>query len=246
MLIRTAIALVGVLIVVALFVALFMQGAYVRYRLQDVETGRMSYMSDATCPEVENGVRSYAVKLASCKMNELNLGARLPSPPVDAYSSALCGGDLQRAPQTPNRPSAGGKAQWLVLRRTSTSVQLQQDVTAGRVKYLAISGYVVRVSPANTRDHFNEAEHIALRDYVMLAISDALASMASQCKISNLVMVLPWGTSQDASGGALDGVMSIAADAASGSCDGDSSLHADVVLHAWGYGISASVSTSAP
>jgi hypothetical protein len=254
MLIHTAIAIVAVLVVVGLFVALFMQGAYVRYRLQDVEAGKVSYMSDLACPDVDNAVRSYAVKLALCKLTEMNLSSRLPEMPDDVYSSASCPSMMsssssnssiigQQPTSTAKRPI---KAYWLVLRRTSTAKQLEQDVSAGRVKYIIASGILCRVASIELQTYFSETERTTtLRDFVFLAICDPLASLASQCSIAYTVM--PWGQTivREADDDPKQMLESLKKAGVAQHCNGspEEARLDDVVLHIWGYGISTKASS---
>ena len=216
-------------IVFALFVALFLQSAYLRSRVLASEKSLLS--SDtaaiAACPDLDNGVRAYALRVACCKMNDLNLSSVLPVLPDDA-----------RHPRSRACKGPGDRSAWLVLRKTSTSKQLVDDVDAGRVKYLVALGGVVRVAPANLERHVSDAQATALRHaYTVLAVGDPFPD-ACTGRRGHSEVVLPWAANGSSS--SLDKLL--AAVAARRRCSAPEEA-SDLLLHVWAYGVSAHVAS---
>jgi hypothetical protein len=196
-------------VIVALFLTLFLQGAYVRHRLQDLEEKTLG-SSDAACPpcKTANAMRSYALRVAACKMRDMNLSQRLPYIPDDIEVSLGCvgtdGKDVTDVSVTYSKESS---AFWLVLRRTPSALQLKEDVDAGRVKYVIAAGHLIRVASVEMQAFFGDNEkQVVERDHIFLAIADPFQGIrASQGSNNNasatcanimpVEVVLPWAAS---------------------------------------------------
>ena len=209
------IALMAILVIVGLFVTLFLQGAYVRYRLLDVERSRMSIPDDVACPDIDNGARSYALLLDCCKTRSMNSGPRLPK----AVTSS---GDVDLTTTT-------SKPLWLAVNKTTTSTQLYSDVASGRVKYLLLGGRVARIATPNMHEYFTETERATLNvTWVIFSVSAAFAP--------GELVVLPWTQEATYTEQGIDAYVSRACgDPASNTTCGNR-----VLVHCWAYGVSAS------
>lgn len=250
----SAAALAGVFIVVALFAVLFLQNAYVRQRLGDIETTSMSARK-ASCPDVDNAVRAYALRIATVRMTQLNSGARRPRIPREAFSQAVCGiskNNRRRGQMSNRRSQPPDMGYWLVLRRTSTSSQLQQDVETSRTQYLILSNAVVRVFPVTLSKYFSELETGNLAPaYVVLGLAGAVSSDAQRCGVAQFILP-PWiNPSADGVGvmnamepaaatmlpvGMLLDVVSALSTAPSSAARAPRELLKDRTIHLWGYG----------
>jgi hypothetical protein len=250
----SAVALGGVFMVAALFAVLFLQNAYVRQRLGDIETTSMSARK-ASCPDVDNAVRAYALRIATVRMTQLNSGSRRPRVPREAFSQTLCGTKQHNRNNMTYSGSARGPALneslgfWLVLRRTSTSSQLQQDVETGRTQYLILSNAVVRVFPVTLSKHFSDLETSNLAvAYVVLGLAGAVSSEAQTCGVAQVILP-PWiDPSADVTDamepaaatvlpvGMLLDVVSALSTAPSSAARAPQELLKDRTVHLWGYG----------
>lgn len=214
----------AVCVIIGLFVTLFLQGAYVRYRLSDLERSRMSNVADidAVCSDISSGIRSYALKVSCCKTNELNAG-NLRRPTAITTGSPL--------PPDNDPASRDPTCRWLALSKTTAARELHADVASGRVKYLVTGGQVHRIALPNLHEYFTDGERVQLNSsYVLLSVAYAFPPEQN--------VVLPWqGQMQTASQQSPD-------DFVSGICDGACTAGKDAVaVHAWAYGVtSAAVS----
>lgn len=208
--------LIAVFIVVGLFVVLFLQGAYVRHRLADIERAKLSeFDADMQCPEIDNGLRSYALLVACCKTRELNASPRLPK--------SITSGD------TSLDVSIRNSARWLALMNTTAATQLRRDIVSGRVKYIVLGGHVARVSIPNMHEYFTEGELAILNNtFVMLSVMNAF--------LPGDTVVMPWNHLEQKDGGGVraDDIVSRACGEAGSRCS------EKILAHVWGYGVSSS------
>ena len=228
---KTAIFYLAIIVVVALFMILFLQAAFVRYRLRDVETSMRAVLPDGADDHQGNGVRAYALRLASCRMNELNARAQRPLIPRDLEFYSTC----RRSASSSSRVNELTAAAWLVMRRSTMSEQLRRDVETRRVKYLIISGRVVQVAAVDVSLQLGAHEAGAL-DYTYLLMVDPFEVAADPlCAVSDVI--LPWMT---------PGASSYVSDTQSQSQDivqmvrakDKCTAESDLVLHVWAYGTS--------
>jgi hypothetical protein len=211
---QTFLLLSAVFIIVGLFVALFLQSAYVRYRLLDIERSKLSTATaNVECESVDNGVRAYALKVACCKTRELNAG---PRKPVSTLSTVPF-------------PKASSGPSWLALMKTTGASQLKDDVFAGRVRYVVMGGKVARLDLPNMHEYFSDSERKQLEStFILFSLSTAFAP--------NTMVVLPWQqqtfTSASVSTAEADALVSRICGSAGSRCEDE------VIVHAWAYGIS--------
>jgi hypothetical protein len=209
-------------IIVGLFVTLFLQGAYVKHRLEGVERSRLGDTRgiDAACPDVSAGLRAYALKVACCKTRELNATTRSPV--------AITSGDPL--------PKDAGKAssRWLALHKTTAAVQLKDDAARGRVKYLVLGGKVARVAVPNLHEYFSEGERLALNaQFVVLCIAFAFPADLPAA-------VMPWQVQQsDVNDKAAvihnpETLLTRMCGTSSSECS------TALAVHAWAYGVTSS------
>lgn len=235
---KTALFYMSIVVVVALFIILFLQGAFVRYRLRDVETSMRASASEgvSTPSGGLNSVRTYALRIASCRMNELNARPHRPLIPraTEFFTASACRRDTVGNDAAKETMAAS----WLVLRRSSVSEQLRQDVEAKRVKYMIISGIVVQVAPVDVALQLGNFDR-QTRDFTYLLMADPfdpiLASDASKenCRVSDIIM--PWMTPSSSSklqSSARDVSQMIKA---YDKC-GANSASSDIIVHVWAYG----------
>ena len=213
--------LLAAFIIVGLFVTLFLQGAYVRYKLLDIERARLSTPGDdVQCPELDNGVRTYALIVTCCKTRELNSGLRMPKAITSAHGYDALGAVTD----------VSNSARWLALKKTTAALQLQSDVSAGRVKYVVVNGSVLRVASPALNEYFTDGELVGIKaSRVLLAVASPFPSGAR--------VTLPWSASALAltSGpGYVDGVLADLCGQSSAACTDD------VMMHVWGYSATSS------
>lgn len=222
-------ALAAIVVVVVLFVVLFLQGAYVRHRLEDVERARLG-ASDPTLLNTSglsaSAVRAYALTLDICKTNELNVGSRLPPLPKEAIptsAAAVCPASSQAKAHN----NKNIKGQWMVLRRTPTALDLQKDVEDGEVRFLIMQASLMRVSSVQLSTLFSDAEVTRFAaDYVILVLSEPFALLkATGCL--PVSVYLPWGEKAATKFDVTN----------QGHC-GSATTNSAVIIHAWGYGSS--------
>ena len=242
---KTALFYMSIVVVVALFMILFLQGAFVRYRLQDVETSLRASASDgATTPSGGlNSVRTYALRIASCRMNELNARPHRPLIPraTDFFSASSCRRRSTTAGGVaPTMAKETMAASWLVMRRSSVSEQLRQDVEAGSVKYMIISGIVVQVATVDVALQLGNFNRHA-RDFTYLLMAEPFDRTAvsddPSCRVSDIIM--PWMT-QSSSSKLQSSVRDVSQMVKAYDKCGENSASSDIIVHVWAYGTARS------
>ncbi len=220
----------SIAVIVSLFMVLFLQGAFVRYRLRDVETSMRATIPDS-CPSVGNGVRTYALRLASCRMNELNARAHRPLIPRDVEFFSKCHSS------TSSSASETVAASWLVMRRSAVSEQLQRDVESRRIKYLIISGKVVKVATVDVALQLGAYDAKGTMDYTYLLMVDPFEMATDpRCGVSDVI--LPWMMDSSYASDTQSSVGDILQMIAKYNKCGENAEASDIVVHAWAYGTS--------
>jgi hypothetical protein len=126
-------------LVALFFVLLLVRTAKVRQVLQEVQSKRFSDPEDMIdAPDVARVVKAYSVT-ADCDV-AASLGSNAGS--LREETRTVCGSQSKTRTQVVEY----NDVHWLALRRSSGTDELHDDVVAGRVKYAAIGGAVVRIA----------------------------------------------------------------------------------------------------
>jgi hypothetical protein len=222
---RTLFILGGVAVLLA-FVGVFLQAAFVRWRLGKLDDAQRAHPADVTggSGDDAHNLRAYAVRASPSFTQQAR--RRLPPPALVDTAFVMCGSRAGAA------PAEYTDARYVAIMRGGQGDALRDDVLSGRVRYVVASNAVWRISALQDTDVEVALAHSAFECAIfILAEASTLRLTAggegegrsgrsgrSGCAIPPNTLPLTLTT-----GSHLDELL-------------DATGAGDVTLHVWGYG----------